>query len=49
MNKVYKIKNYVDKDKVLSIKNAVIFKEIIGKCFFGFYFSGYLSGKGFII
>ena len=42
MDKVHRIKNRVDKDKVLGAKNPVVSKEVMRKYPFGFNPSGYL-------
>ena len=42
MDKAQKIRNYVDKDKVLSIKKPIMSKEIIKKRPLGFNPFGYL-------
>ena len=41
-DKVYRIKNRVDKDKALGIKSPAAFKEVVRKCPFRFNPSGYL-------
>ena len=42
MDKAYRVRNRVDKDKALDIKKPIVFKGIVRKCFFGFNSSGYL-------
>ena len=42
INKAYRIRDRVDKDKVLGVKKLITFKEIIKKYPFGFNPSGYL-------
>ena len=46
-DKAYKVKNRVNKNKVLSAKKPIIFKRIIKKYPLGFNPSRYLQGKGF--
>ena len=42
MDKAYRVKNRVNKDKALNIKKPITFKGIIKKYPFGFNPSGYL-------
>ena len=47
-DKVYRTKNYMDKDKALNTKSPAMSKEIIKKYPLGSNPSGYSQGKGFI-
>ena len=42
MNKAYKVKNRVNKDKALNVKKPIMSKGVIRKYPFGFNPSGYL-------
>ena len=46
-NKAHKVRNRVDKDKVLGVKKPIMFKGIIKKYPLGFNPSRYSQGKGF--
>ena len=48
-DKAYRVKNRINKNKVLSVKKLIMSKGIIKKRPFGFNPSGYLKGKGFKI
>ena len=46
-DKAHKVRNRMDKDKVLSVKKPITFKRIIKKRPLGFNPSGYLQSEGF--